>query len=78
MRELISNSADALDKIRFASLTDSKALDSKPELKIHIKADIDQKVISIRDCKVWYCRVFKTRRKSKYEVLFLSEWRVEP
>jgi heat shock protein beta len=49
LRELVSNSADALDKIRFFSLTDSKALDSNPELKIYVKADKEKGIISIKD-----------------------------
>ena len=50
LRELISNSADALDKIRFLSLTDSSALGKEPlPFEIKLKIDKDQKVLSVRD-----------------------------
>lgn len=49
MRELISNSSDALDKIRFLSLTDKDALSAVEELTIKIKADKDNNLLHITD-----------------------------
>ena len=51
LRELISNGSDALDKIRFLSLTDASQLGDgdAAQLDIRIKIDKDQKLISIRD-----------------------------
>ncbi|KAH9507966.1 hypothetical protein Btru_052471 [Bulinus truncatus] len=49
LRELISNASDALDKIRFLSLTDPNALAATDELAIKIRADKDNKVLHITD-----------------------------
>ena len=49
MRELISNSSDALDKIRYQSLTDSSVLDSDPEMQIKLIADKANNTLSIED-----------------------------
>ncbi|KAL2945052.1 Heat shock cognate protein 80 [Bienertia sinuspersici] len=52
LRELISNSSDALDKIRFESLTDKSKLDGQPELFIHIIPDKANNSLTIIDSGV--------------------------
>jgi molecular chaperone HtpG len=49
MRELISNSSDACDKLRYLSQTDSKLMQGDAELKINIRVDKEAKIITIRD-----------------------------
>lgn len=49
LRELISNASDALDKIRFESLTDKSKLESQPEFFIHIVPDKANGTLSIID-----------------------------
>jgi molecular chaperone HtpG len=49
LRELISNSSDALDKIRYLSLTDNSVLDSEKELEIRLIPDRANKCLIIED-----------------------------
>jgi molecular chaperone HtpG len=46
---LISNASDALDKIRYQSLTDSTVLDTEPELQVKLVADKANNTLTIED-----------------------------
>ena len=49
LRELISNSSDAADKLRFEGLTDASLYESDSDLKIRVDFDINERTISISD-----------------------------
>ncbi|MFA6037584.1 MAG: molecular chaperone HtpG [Legionellales bacterium] len=49
LRELISNSSDALDKLRFGALNDAILAQKNQDLKILVDIDKDQRTITISD-----------------------------
>ncbi|KVH97535.1 Heat shock protein Hsp90, partial [Cynara cardunculus var. scolymus] len=49
LRELVSNASDALDKLRFLSVTDPSLLGDAGELEIRIKPDPEKGTITISD-----------------------------
>jgi len=49
LRELISNASDALDKIRFLSVTKPEMLGDTTELDVKVEYDPDAKTLTIRD-----------------------------
>lgn len=49
LRELISNASDALDKLRFESLTDETLRNLTNDLHIRIETDTDKKTITVSD-----------------------------
>ena len=49
LRELISNASDALDKIRFLSVTKPELLGNTPDLEMKVEYDPDAKTLTVRD-----------------------------
>ncbi len=49
LRELISNASDALDRLRFAALSDETLNENDTDLKIHIAYDKEARTITIND-----------------------------
>lgn len=49
LRELISNGADACDKLRFDAVSDDSLYENDGDLAIYIEADEENKTITIRD-----------------------------
>ncbi len=49
LRELISNASDALDRLRFAALSDETLNENDTDLKIHIAYDKEARTITISD-----------------------------
>lgn len=56
LRELISNSADALDKIRYLALTNQTSLGETDKLEVRISFDKAAKTLTIRDTGVGMTR----------------------
>jgi molecular chaperone HtpG len=49
LRELISNASDAIDRLRFAALSDETFNENDTDLKIHIAYDKDARTITVSD-----------------------------
>merc|ERR1712112_582469 len=66
LRELVSNSSDALDKIRYESLTDASKLEAQKELCIKIIPDTDAKTLTLIDTGIGMTWADKVTVTSKH------------
>jgi molecular chaperone HtpG len=56
LRELVSNAADALNRLQFEMLTNRDVLDPKAELAIHLAVDEEAKTITVSDSGIGMTR----------------------
>ncbi|KAG6545602.1 hypothetical protein Mapa_012956 [Marchantia paleacea] len=56
LRELVSNASDALDKLRFLSVTEPNLLEANPNLEIRIQSDPENGTITITDSGIGMTR----------------------
>ncbi len=56
LRELLSNASDALNRLRFEMVTNRNVVDPEAELKIHITADKEARILTIQDTGIGMMR----------------------
>ena len=56
MRELVSNASDALDKIRFQSISDPSVLGDEPNMEIRVIPDRANNTLTIQDTGIGMTR----------------------
>jgi heat shock protein beta len=56
LRELISNAADAIDKIRFLAVKNPEVLGETTDMSIRIEVDQEEKTVSITDTGIGMTR----------------------
>ena len=56
LRELVSNASDALDKLRFAAVSDPSVMSASADMKIKIKGDKENNLLVVEDTGIGMTR----------------------
>ena len=75
IRELLSNSNDALEKTRLLALTDSTLLATAPELNITVLADLERNRIIIRGNSSFLTALLSAQRRLHHRILIVLRYR---
>merc|ERR1712088_1095555 len=76
LRELVSNSSDALDKIRYESLTDASKLEGQKDLKIQIIPDLDAKTLTLIDTGIGGTKAFMEALSAGADISMIGQFGV--
>jgi hypothetical protein len=77
LRELVSNASDAIDKLKFETLSDDSLVEGKENLAVYIDVNKDKKTITITDNGIgtfvfcaWFFKLFIVSKNHTKQLRF--------